>query len=110
MVTRISLVDGSCLPPVNRPRVSGLPGQQAWETVRVTPDQLLDALDPEQAEAARAVRGPVCILAGAGTGKTRTVTHRAAYAVASGAVAPSALLAVTFTARAAGEMRTRLRG
>ena len=76
----------------------------------MTPDQLLDALDPEQAEAARAVRGPVCILAGAGTGKTRTVTHRAAYAVASGAVAPSALLAVTFTARAAGEMRTRLRG
>jgi len=76
----------------------------------VTPDELLDALDPEQREAARAVSGPVCILAGAGTGKTRTVTHRAAYAVASGAVPPGALLAVTFTARAAGEMRTRLRG
>jgi len=75
----------------------------------VTPDALLEALDPEQREAARAVSGPVCILAGAGTGKTRTITHRAAYAVQSGAVAPGAMLAVTFTARAAGEMRTRLR-
>ena len=75
----------------------------------MTPDDLLDALDPEQRAAASAVSGPVCILAGAGTGKTRTVTHRAAFAVASGAVAPGALLAVTFTARAAGEMRTRLR-
>ncbi|MGZ6826074.1 MAG: ATP-dependent helicase, partial [Mycobacteriales bacterium] len=75
----------------------------------VTPDALLDALDPEQREAARAVTGPVCVLAGAGTGKTRTITHRAAYAVQTGAVPASALLAVTFTARAAGEMRTRLR-
>lgn len=77
--------------------------------VPVTPAALLDALDPEQRQAAEAVTGPVCILAGAGTGKTRTITHRAAYAVQTGAVAPGALLAVTFTARAAGEMRTRLR-
>ncbi|MCU1622776.1 MAG: putative ATP-dependent helicase [Frankiales bacterium] len=75
----------------------------------VTPEALLEALDPEQREAAQAVSGPVCILAGAGTGKTRTITHRAAYAVATGAVTPGALLAVTFTARAAGQMRTRLR-
>jgi DNA helicase-2/ATP-dependent DNA helicase PcrA len=75
----------------------------------LTPDAILDALDAEQREAARAVRGPVCILAGAGTGKTRTITSRAAYAVLSGAVPASSLLAVTFTARAAGEMRTRLR-
>jgi len=75
----------------------------------VTPEDLLDALDPEQAEAAAAVRGPVCILAGAGTGKTRTITHRAAYAVSTGAVPADSLLCVTFTARAAGEMRTRLR-
>ncbi len=75
----------------------------------MTPDALLEALDPEQRAAVRAVSGPVCILAGAGTGKTRTITHRAAYAVQSGAVAPGAMLAVTFTARAAGEMRTRLR-
>jgi hypothetical protein len=78
-------------------------------TTAPTADDVLAALDPEQATAAQAVRGPVCILAGAGTGKTRTITHRAAYAVHSGAVPPSALLAVTFTARAAGEMRTRLR-
>ncbi|MCU1593554.1 MAG: putative ATP-dependent helicase [Frankiales bacterium] len=75
----------------------------------MTPEALLDALDPEQREAAAAVSGPVCILAGAGTGKTRTITHRAAYAVQTGAVPAGALLAVTFTARAAGEMRTRLR-
>ena len=73
------------------------------------PDSVLAGLDPEQEEAARAVRGPVCILAGAGTGKTRTITHRIAYAVGTGAVPPGQLLAVTFTARAAGEMRTRLR-
>ena len=74
-----------------------------------TPDGVLAALDPEQRAAALAVSGPVCILAGAGTGKTRTITHRAAYAVLSGQTPASALLAVTFTARAAGEMRTRLR-
>ena len=73
------------------------------------PDAVLAGLDPEQEEAARAVRGPVCILAGAGTGKTRTITHRIAYAVQSGVVPAGQLLAVTFTARAAGEMRTRLR-
>jgi DNA helicase-2/ATP-dependent DNA helicase PcrA len=72
-------------------------------------DDVLAALDPEQREAARSVSGPVCILAGAGTGKTRTITSRAAYAVLSGAVPASSVLAVTFTARAAGEMRTRLR-
>jgi DNA helicase II / ATP-dependent DNA helicase PcrA len=70
---------------------------------------VLDGLDPEQREAAQAVRGPVCILAGAGTGKTRAITHRIAYAVRSGAVPAGQLLAVTFTARAAGELRTRLR-
>lgn len=71
--------------------------------------RILAALDPEQRSAVRAVRGPVCILAGAGTGKTRTITHRIAYAIDSGVVAPSQLLAVTFTTRAAGEMRGRLR-
>jgi DNA helicase-2/ATP-dependent DNA helicase PcrA len=75
----------------------------------VTPEDVLAALDPEQRAAAEAVRGPVVVLAGAGTGKTRTITHRAAYAVRTGAVPPGSLLCVTFTARAAGEMRHRLR-
>jgi DNA helicase-2/ATP-dependent DNA helicase PcrA len=70
---------------------------------------VLAGLDPEQREAAQAVRGPVCILAGAGTGKTRAITHRIAYAVRTGAIPPGQLLAVTFTARAAGELRARLR-
>ncbi|WP_234356326.1 ATP-dependent DNA helicase UvrD2 [Blastococcus sp. Marseille-P5729] len=81
------------------------------EHLDLTPDvrRLIGGLDPEQTEAVLAPRGPLCILAGAGTGKTRTITHRIAYLVATGEFAPQQLLAVTFTARAAGEMRTRLR-
>jgi DNA helicase-2/ATP-dependent DNA helicase PcrA len=72
-------------------------------------DALLEMLDPEQREVATALRGPVCVLAGAGTGKTRAITARIAYGVHSGVLVPQRVLAVTFTARAAGEMRTRLR-
>ena len=73
------------------------------------PDDLLAALDPEQRQVALASRGPVCVLAGAGTGKTRAITHRIAYATATGMVNPAHVLALTFTVRAAGELRGRLR-
>ncbi len=69
---------------------------------------LLDALDPEQREVAEALRGPVRVLAGAGSGKTRAITHRIAHGVAQGIYVPAEVLAVTFTTRAAGEMRGRL--
>jgi DNA helicase II / ATP-dependent DNA helicase PcrA len=72
-------------------------------------DAVLDGLDPEQREVATALHGPVCVLAGAGTGKTRAITHRIAYGVRAGVLAPASVLAVTFTSRAAGEMRGRLR-
>ncbi|WP_148613958.1 ATP-dependent DNA helicase UvrD2 [Nocardioides rubriscoriae] len=71
---------------------------------------LLSSLDPEQREVAETLRGPVRVLAGAGTGKTRAITHRIAHGVATGVYAPTEVLAVTFTTRAAGEMRGRLRG
>ena len=75
-----------------------------------TPDDILAALDPEQRAVAQSSSGPMVVLAGAGTGKTRAITHRMAYAVSTGVHQPQRVLALTFTARAAGEMRTRLRG
>ncbi|MDH2429808.1 ATP-dependent DNA helicase UvrD2 [Sphaerisporangium sp. TRM90804] len=74
------------------------------------PEDALAGLDPEQREVAEAVRGPVCVLAGAGTGKTRAITHRVAHAVRTGVVDAQSVLAVTFTTRAAGELKQRLRG
>ncbi|MBS4752557.1 ATP-dependent DNA helicase UvrD2 [Nocardioides sp. zg-ZUI104] len=72
-------------------------------------ESLLSALDPEQRKVAETLRGPVRVLAGAGTGKTRAITHRIAHGVAAGVYVPSEVLAVTFTTRAAGELRQRLR-
>jgi DNA helicase-2/ATP-dependent DNA helicase PcrA len=74
----------------------------------VTTD-LLDGLDAEQRHAAETLLGPVCILAGAGTGKTRAITHRIAHGIHEGVYSPGTLLALTFTAKAAGELRHRLR-
>jgi DNA helicase-2/ATP-dependent DNA helicase PcrA len=76
----------------------------------VETDRILAGLNPEQRRAVEAVRGPVCILAGAGSGKTTTITRRVANQVATGTFAPSQILAVTFTDKAAGEMKARLAG
>ena len=73
------------------------------------PEEILQALDPEQAEAASSVLGPTVILAGAGTGKTRTITHRIAYGIVRGDFSENRVLALTYTNRAAGELRARLR-
>ncbi|MFD1714241.1 ATP-dependent helicase [Amnibacterium flavum] len=75
----------------------------------MNPDGLLEGLDDDQRQAAQALLGPVCLLAGAGTGKTRAITHRIAYGVASGVYPPGRVMALTFTTRAAGELRSRLR-
>src|SRR5271166_2227125 len=105
----------SCVPwsPAHGPDAGGL-GRGRGElgvtdAVLDTSETLLAALDPEQREVALATRGAVCVLAGAGTGKTRAITYRIAYASAVGVVNPAHVLALTFTVRAAGELRGRLR-
>jgi DNA helicase-2/ATP-dependent DNA helicase PcrA len=72
------------------------------------PEGLLAGLTPEQAQAVTFGSGPLLLLAGPGAGKTRTLTHRAAYLLASGRARPWEILAVTFSVRAAGELRLRL--
>src|SRR5664280_1279779 len=89
----------SILPgPPERPRPGGFrPDRMAAMS---DPDAVLEGLDPEQRDVATALTGPVCVLAGAGTGKTRALTHRIAYGVHCGVYVPQQVLAVTFTARA----------
>ncbi|MBP2413626.1 DNA helicase-2/ATP-dependent DNA helicase PcrA [Arthrobacter stackebrandtii] len=87
------------------PQQSGLPVMDE----RTAEQRILAGLDEEQRMVATTLNGPLCVLAGAGTGKTRAITHRIAYGVHTGVYNPNRLLAVTFTARAAAEMRTRLR-
>ncbi|MDN5814071.1 MAG: UvrD-helicase domain-containing protein, partial [Micrococcaceae bacterium] len=72
-------------------------------------ERILGGLDEEQRSVATTLNGPLCVLAGAGTGKTRAITHRIAYGVHTSVYKPNQVLAVTFTSRAASEMRTRLR-
>src|SRR5579872_842336 len=101
-------ITGSC----NTEQAGCVPeGRTAGEMTEseIAADALLAGLDPEQREVVLATRGAVCVLAGAGTGKTRAITHRIAYAAAIGIVNPAHVLALTFTVRAAGEMRGRLR-
>ncbi len=89
---------------VPSPEPESAPGRASAD-----PEAILAALDPEQREVARTFGTPLCVLAGAGTGKTRAITHRIAYGVATGQLNPRHVLAVTFTHKAATEMRSRLR-
>lgn len=73
-------------------------------------EDILNALDEQQREAAQSLLGPTVILAGAGTGKTRTITHRIAYGILRGDFSENRVMALTYTNRAAGELRARLRG
>lgn len=79
------------------------------ELTQRSADSILEGLDPEQRRVATEISGPMCVLAGAGTGKTRAITHRIAYGIAIGRYNPRSVLALTFTTRAAEEMKVRLR-
>ncbi len=99
------------LPPVRSPApaapdTADLP---LFASLKAAPSPFLDALDPDQRRAAAITQGPLLIIAGPGTGKTRTLTHRLAHLIAVEGVDPARCLAISFTRKAAGELKERLR-
>src|SRR5262249_4131379 len=102
---RPTIVEAPSRPPAQAPSKPSITREKIEPPVS---SAVLAALDPDQRAAASALHGPLLIVAGPGSGKTRTLTHRIAHLVAENGVAPETCLATTFTRRAAAEMKARL--